>query len=448
MNTPEVILVVVAALVIVRVWRRKRGRATGTVTRSEPRRSLLEAAFGDVGLVARREVRERIRGRIFQIGTVIILLVVAAAIVIPVLHKTTAHHPRVGIVGALSTPVRATMDATAASMATTVTLVTEPNQTLADADLRAGHLDLVVIDGQQLQVNKAIADSDTSATAQFVRAVSRALGAEQAYQEAGLSTTQAGIVARAKPLPVTSLHPASTKGTVRTTSLISSILIFVMLSQYNTWTLTGVVEEKASRVVEVLLAAVRPIHLLAGKVLGIGLVAFAQAAIIVTFALGLAKVAGSDLLHGTAPLTLVAALVWLVLGYAFYCWVFAAAGSTAERQEQVQTLAFPLTLPLILGYIVSITAATSGNASTFFKVLAYLPPTAPFAMTVLVDLGKATWWQFGASAAISILATIAVARFASTIYRRAILRTGHRVRLREVLSLKTALRSRRPETSG
>jgi ABC-2 type transport system permease protein len=178
-------------------------------------------------------------------------------------------------------------------------------------------------------------------------------------------------------------------------------------------------------------------QLLTGKVLGIGLVAFAQAALILAFALGLAQAVGSDLLHGTGSTALVSTLVWLVLGYAFYCWVYAAAGSTAERQEQVQTLAFPLALPLILGYVLSLTAATSGNASAFFTVLAYLPPTAPFAMPVLVGLGKVTWWQFGASVAISIISTVLVARLATRIYRRAILRTGRRVRLRDVISAKT-----------
>jgi hypothetical protein len=143
---------------------------------------------------------------------------------------------------------------------------------------------------------------------------------------------------------------------------------------------------------------------------------------------------GSDLLHGTAPLVLVSTLVWLVLGYAFYCWVYAAAGSLAERQDQVQSLAFPLSLPIIFGYVISLTALGSGSPSGFFRVLAYLPPTAPFAMPVLVSLGRVTWWEFTAAAALSILCTVAVARVAISIYRRAILRTGRRVRLREVVS--------------
>ena len=210
--------------------------------------------------------------------------------------------------------------------------------------------------------------------------------------------------------------------------------MFILLQQYLVWTLIGVAEEKSSRVVEVLLATVRPIQLLAGKVLGIGLVALAQAGLFVVFALVLAKSVGSSLLNGTAPLEIASTLVWFLLAYAFYSWVYAAAGSLAERQDQLQSLTFPLSLPVLLGYITSLVVASSGNTSPFFDVLAYFPPTAPFAMPVLVGLGQATWWEFTASALLSLVATVAVAKVAAGVYRRAILRTGGRVRLREVTS--------------
>jgi ABC-2 type transport system permease protein len=289
------------------------------------------------------------------------------------------------------------------------------------------------VDARELEVDRAVGSTDTSSTAQLARAASRILGMDAAFSAAGLSAVQAAQVANPKPLPVTSLRPA-TKGAPKATSEIGLILVFVMLTQYNAWTLTGVMEEKSSRVVEVLLAAVRPIELLAGKVLGIGLVALAQAALIVAFTIALAKAVGSDLLHGTVPVVLVSTLVWLVLGYAFYCWVYAAAGSMAERQDQAQSLAFPLSLPIIFGYIMALSVAGSGSPSTLFEVLAYLPPTAPFAVPVLVSLGRITVWGFAASAVISVVGTIGVARLATSIYRRAILRTGRRVRLRDVVS--------------
>jgi ABC-2 type transport system permease protein len=89
---------------------------------------------------------------------------------------------------------------------------------------------------------------------------------------------------------------------------------------------------------------------------------------------------------------------------------------------------------MIVGYVLALTVAGSGNASVFFKVLAFLPPTAPFAMPVLVALGATQWWGFAISVAVTIASTFVVARVAAAVYRRAVLRTGGRVRLRAVLS--------------
>jgi ABC-2 type transport system permease protein len=429
---PVIILVVVAGVLALRVWLRGRpgrpGRPAWPV-----QRATLTRLTGYTGLVAAREIRQRFRGRLFRAGTLLILAVVAAAIVIPTLNKGKSPAQQVGVVGALSLPLRTAVIATGKSIGTTVRLVPTADVAAARADLRSGRLDLVIVDSREIVVSKAISASDTSATAQLARAVSKTVGVQEAFEAAGLSAAQSAQLAGAKPLPVTSLQPGGSAAT-HTTSFVGLILVFLMLTQYNTWTLIGVMEEKSSRVVEVLLAAVRPAHLLGGKVLGIGVVAFAQAALIVVFALGLARAVGSDLLNGTAPLLLVCTLAWLVLGYAFYCWVYAAAGSMAERQDQVQSLALPLSLPIIFGYIIALTAAGSGNPSALVKVLAYLPPTAPFAMPVLVGLGAVTWWQFAASVALTLICTVAVARLATGIYRRAILRTGRRVRLREIVS--------------
>jgi len=112
----------------------------------------------------------------------------------------------------------------------------------------------------------------------------------------------------------------------------------------------------------------------------------------------------------------------------------AAAGATADRQEQAQSLLLPLGLPVIFGYLMATAAISSGSLSVFFHVLAYLPPTAPFAMPVLVSLGAASWWQFALSAALSVACTVGVARGAMAVYRASILRTGPRVPLRELLT--------------
>jgi ABC-2 type transport system permease protein len=394
-----------------------------------------ERVLGDAGLVAQREILERVRGRIFKVGTLLILLGVAAAIVIPKIHSSSSTPPqRVGVVGQATADVTAVVKYSGARANTPVQIV--PEQSVADAEdaLRSGNLDLAIVGGDRIVVNEPLLTNGrgSSSTSDLVQVLAPELGVLHAYQSAGLSPDQIATVAHAKAVPVESLQGGSTKGVIKGTSVIGVVLIFLMLTQYNTWILIGVMQEKASRVVEVLLATVRPLELLGGKVLGIGLVAMGQAALIVAEAFILSKAVGSDLLHGTGPVLILSDLLWLVLGYAFYCWVYAAAGSTAERQDQVQTLALPLSLPIIIAYVYSITVASSGNPSLLFKVLAYLPPTAPFAMPVLVGLGQVAWWQFLASVVISLAGTAVIAWFAAGIYRRAVLRSGQRVSLRDL----------------
>jgi ABC-2 type transport system permease protein len=385
-----------------------------------------------IGLVAGREIRERVRNRLFRVVTLILFAAVAAAVVIPTLHTTTASRQRVGVVAG-SPALDAGLQKLATTMGVPVELVRESDLATARAGLRTGDLNLVVDGGGRLLVQNPISTTDTSNEARYGRAVATALGERHAFTQAGLTPVQAAVVAAAEPLPIESVQPGqNVRTTEEATALLGVILIFIILTQYLSWTLMGVMEEKASRIVEVLLATVRPGQLLAGKVAGIGAVALVQAVALVAFALALAKVVGSSLVHGAAPLVVAATLVWLVLGYAFYSWVYAAAGSLAERPDQVQSLALPLSAPLIFGYIVSLTGVSSGNASLLVKVLAYLPPTAPFAMPTLVGFGEATWWQFLVSVVVSVGFTVLVALVAARIYRTAVLRSGGRVRLREL----------------
>ena len=427
------ILAAVGVVLLVRFGLRRKGRGRSSRLAGLTRGLRDGRLLGDTGLVAGREIRERLRGRVFRVVTLVLFAVVTVAVVIPTIHAGTTTRQKVGVVAG-SPALDAELQKLATAVGLRVQLVREPDLSVARAALSVGNLNMVVDGGGSILVQNPISDTDTSAGARYVRAVATTLGAQQAFAQAGLTPEQAAAVAEAKPWPVESVHPGKKATTTEeATALIGIVLIFIILTQYLTWTLMGVMEEKASRVVEVLLATVRPVQLLAGKVVGIGAVALLQAVSLVAFALVLAKVTGSNLVHGAAPLVVAATLVWLVLGYAFYSWLYAAAGSLGERQDQVQSLALPLSAPLILGYIVSLTGVSSGNASVLVKVLAYLPPTAPFAMPTLVGFGEATWWQFLLSVVVSVVCTVLVALVAARVYRTAVLRTGGRVRLRELV---------------
>lgn len=432
-----------ALAIVVRVvrFRRRRGRGESTARPdpsdaapgAEPWFARLGPTPAAVEMVARREIRERVRGRIFKVGTLVVLLVVVAAIVLPSIHGRSGPNVQtVGVVGRLGAEDAKVLDVAAKANGDEVRVVRFGTVAAAEAALRSNRIDVALVDGDELVLNEPATAGNSPADPGFVSDVATYLGQLRALQAAGVTPGQARTIEHALPLAVRLLTPGE-KTSTQGTSIIGLVLLFFMLSQYNTWILIGVMQEKASRVVEVLLSTLRPIQLLAGKVLGIGLVALGQATLVVCVALLTAWAVGSDVLHGTAPLVLVCQLIWLVFGYAFYCWVYAAAGSTAERQDQVQTLALPLSIPVLIGYIFSITVVSTGNASLLFKVLAYLPPTAPFCMPVLVALRDVSWWQFVGSLLITLVSTVFVARFAARIYRGAILRTRGRVKLRELL---------------
>jgi len=261
-SIPYLIAIGAALVVIVSVARRSRRNAQpGSV--SSPFISTQRAAAartgglltgrllplpGDVGLVAAREIRERVRSRVFRVGTLLVLAAIAAAIVIPTLIGSKHDVQRIGVAGTLSAPLRAAVAADGTATGTSVQLVPEPSGQAATADLRASRIDLAIIDGREVLVDKAITSTATSATADLARAVASTVGTGEALASAGLTTAQAAAIVAARSLPVSSLQPAGPGTSQRDTSFACLFLVFIMLTQYNAWTLTGVLEEKTSRV--------------------------------------------------------------------------------------------------------------------------------------------------------------------------------------------------------
>ena len=138
-------------------------------------------------------------------------------------------------------------------------------------------------------------------------------------------------------------------------------------------------------------------------------------------------------MRGTSAGVVVTGAVWLVLGYAFYCTGYAAAGALINRQADAYNASLPLQLPLILAYVLSYTVLYASSVNWFYHVLAFIPFTAPVAMPVLVAVGAAPAWQIAVSVVIILASTAGMAWLAGTVYERAILRTGRRLKVRQVL---------------
>jgi ABC-2 type transport system permease protein len=388
------------------------------------------STFDGIRLTARREVVERTRrDRSFLISTLVTLAILCAIIFLPRLFGSD--NPRefdVGLVGAASQPLGPALTAQGGAAGVRIHLRQPASAAEAEAAVRDGSLDLAVIDDRQL-VAKAEIDEQLNL---LVQGASRAARAQQTLQRAGVPPEEIQAALAPPPLPVRSLEPVDEDA--RSKRAIATVAVFILYGQLIGYCFTvamGVVEEKSTRVVEVLLAAVRPVQLLAGKIVGIGLVGLFQLAIIGVIGLALATASGAITLPPDAAPTIGSVLLWFLLGYAFYSSLFAVAGAIVSRQEELQNTATPLNLLMVASFFVAFSTSISGADSTLAKVSTFLPPVAPLVMPMRIAGGDAAPWEIALSLAIMLVSIVVVVVLAARLYEGAILRTGARVKLRD-----------------
>jgi ABC-2 type transport system permease protein len=379
-----------------------------------------------IRLTARREVVERTRDRSFLISSLITLLILSAIIVLPRVLGSGSDTFDVGLVGAASQRLQPALAAQAASAGVEVHIQTPASVGDAEAAVRDEKLDAAVVDGDQLLV-KSEGDERLKL---IIQTASSATRAHDSLAARGLSDSEIRSAVAPPALPVRSLEPVDQDA--RAKRNIATVAVFVLYGQlvgYCMGVATGVVEEKATRVVEVLLAAVRPVQLLAGKVIGIGLVGLLQLLLIGVLGLALAVAVKAITLPVGAFGTVGLVLLWFVLGFAFYAGLFAVAGAIVSRQEELQNTSAPLTLVMVGSFFVAINAAFGNASSPLAQVATYLPPTAPLIIPIRMAAGDIAAWQVLVSLAIMLASTVGVVVLASRIYAGAILRTGARVKL-------------------
>ncbi|MGH3248177.1 MAG: ABC transporter permease [Trebonia sp.] len=377
-------------------------------------------------LVARRELRIRAKTRVFLITTAIMMIAVVLAVVLPTALAGKSKPARIGVVGAVTPTVSGLVTEAGRLSGGQAVAVAEPSQAAAETAMHAGDLSAVLIPDKEVIINQLPVGGVTGTVGTLA-------------QLAGLSKLietvpgAASAVTHGVALPVRGLESPSKPLSSRTTGLITVIILYVLISVYGSQIALGIGEEKSSRVVEVLLSSVRPVQLLIGKVLGIGLLALSQAVAMVVAFVVAGFASGSSLVHGTELGVVIAGGVFIVLGYAFYCTAYAAAGSLVSRQSDVNSTIVPVQIPLLLAYVLSFTVIYANNANTFYHVLGFLPPTAPIAMPVLYAAGDASLWQVVVAAVLTAAGTVWMARLAVRIYSNSILRTGPRIGFRQAI---------------
>jgi ABC-2 type transport system permease protein len=384
--------------------------------------------FDGIRLTARRELVERTRrDRSFLISTLVTLAILVAIIFVPkLLGSDDPTEFDVGLVGPASQPLGPALTAQAEAIDVRINLRQPASAAEAEALVRDGKLDLAVVDGRQL-VAKAEVDEQLNV---LVQSASRSVRAQQTLQEVGVGPSEIQAALAPPPLPVRSLEPVDEDArSKRTIATVSVFLLYGQLIGYCFAVAMGVVEEKSTRVVEVLLAAVRPVQLLAGKIIGIGLVGLIQLAIIGAIGLAVAVAAEAITLPPDAAGTIGSVLLWFLLGYAFYSSMFAVAGAIVSRQEELQNTATPLNLLMIASFFVAFSSSVGGGDTTLARVSSFLPPVAPLVMPLRIAGGDAASWEVAVSLGIMLVSIVAVVLLAARLYEGAILRTGARVKL-------------------
>ena len=371
-------------------------------------------------LVARREVRMRLRSRVFVGGTIVMAVLVVVGIVAASLLAGRTTPVRVGFSGG-SQALEHSFTATAAALGANVTLSDIADVTAGKAQVTAGTLDVLVTGSSTAPtaVAKAAMPSNVESALSLAAEAAR-------LSDAGLSP--AAVTSAMALVPVQLLQPPNPKNTENLfASLALGILLWIALGQYGNMVAQGVVEEKATRIMEILLATIQPSRLLAGKVIGIGLVGLLQLTIVGAAARVAVHVTNVAAIPALGVASILADILWFLLGFLFYATAYAAVASLVSRQEEVQGAVAPISIFQIAGYLLMY-AALPNPSGPLATVCSLLPPFAPILMPVRMAVTDVPFWQVGLAAGLIVASIVGLTWLAGRMYINAAMRIGARVR--------------------
>lgn len=209
-------------------------------------------------------------------------------------------------------------------------------------------------------------------------------------------------------------------------------LLYMGVIGYGNTVATSITAEKSSRVMELLVSSVSPLTQMFGKIIGICLLGLAQIALfIVVGAVNLTlSESGKELLANldislsdVDPMLFVYFVVFYLLGYLIYATVFAAVGSLVSRTEEVGQVIMPVTLLIVVAFLVAMYGLTNPN-STLVVVTSFVPFLSPLVMFLRIGLANPAWWEIALSLAISTAAVYVMGWIAAKIYRTGVLMYG------------------------
>jgi ABC-2 type transport system permease protein len=379
-------------------------------------------------LVARREFVTQVRSRSFVIGIVFTLVIFAAVAGVAVFVSSQTDEHSLGVTSAAS-GLQPALEQVAVQQDVTLRIV-DVDEGTGRAQVENDELDALLLGGSPGGYQVLFRDAFDSTLTSVVAAAAQQDALSTALTGAGVDPSSLAAQAQVIPSTIEPVDPE--RGQQLAVALGGTFLLFMGL-QYAAGVASGVVEEKQSRVVELLLATIKPWHLLTGKVIGIGAAGLLTMVILGAIAGVAASAAGLLTLPTAAVGMLVMVLVWYLIGFFLYAAVYAALGSTVSRQEELQSLLAPMIFLVIIPFILTLNLLPNDPRNPILAVLSFVPFLSQTVMPARYALGVAPLWEVLVSALIALVAIGVVVRLAARIYRNSILRTGARVGLLEAL---------------
>ncbi|MFD7514518.1 ABC transporter permease [Streptomyces niveus] len=391
-----------------------------------------------VGLVAGREINSRMRTKSFVLST--LGLVVALGVYTLIILFSKEGPTKVGI------------DRDAAALRPMLTAVADR---ATDVDF-----EFVTVDGEGEggdRAEKLLRDGDVAAVISgdtagptmtveretdpdLLAVVNAAVAEERTTRELereGVDPVDFAQRVASSSTQTRALEPSGNSAAEQFALILSSTgLLYFFFIVYGIMLAQGVVEEKTSRVVELLLSSIRPWQLLAGKLIGVAVVGVTQLVLLGGAAVVLAEGTGAISLPTAVAGTLVTMGVWFLLGFFLFAAMLAAAAARVSRQEDLQAVVQPVMVLITTPFVLGIALLSKNAHDPVIEWLSLVPPLSPILMPARMLLGIAPAWQVAVSLVLAVAALAGLTRIAGRMYANSVLRSGSRVPLAESLRLR------------
>ncbi len=410
-----------------------------------------------VSVIARREIMVRVRDRAFLAATAFLLVIVAAAVIVPLVIEGRGERSTVSVVtvgeAAAATARQAASIADAAYALdqtqqddsvplvdtgvpqTRLTISAAADQAAAEALIRAGTADVAMMSVRAASASEPAGApaielvADRSVPEDVGELVARAQTAQRITAAISGATPDQGsgdqaVVAQAltTPIPAQRLldENADQQEYAVLLGLVFATLFFLTVFSFGMSIAQSVVEEKQSRIVELLVSAVPVRALLIGKVLGNAALALSQIVLLLAVGLAGASIAGQGEIVTLLLRTSGWFILFFVLSFVMLACLWAAAGALASRNEDLQSTTLPLQVLVMVPFFASVFVVDPGR---WLTVLSYFPFTAPLVMPRRLAMGDAAGWQAAIAAVIVLLTAVAMVGIGSRFYTNSLLRT-------------------------